>query len=227
MSAAPSTPTVRHRLRAGLGRVIEVAEVDLLVWEATKEPRKPQAQVPLEFLPVDAAALPDLEARVPENLYADTRRFVARGDRGVVALTEDRAFAGWVWISTSTHRDPWSGLTIRLAPDEAYGYALWTPPELRPKGVARALMIAMLREVYDDPQISRLYGWVDRHNRESAMLHRLLGFKDVQEVKRVRILNRFGMQAPRTDKPRFGPLSRQGRHRAALQNQAAATDMEP
>jgi GNAT superfamily N-acetyltransferase len=226
MSTVPRTPPPRRRLRARVERVVEVVEVDLLVWEAEKEPRRPQAQVPLEFRRVDARSLPELRALVPARLYADAERFVGREDRGFAAVTGDGAFAGWVWMSRRPHRDPWSGLTIRLAPDEAYGYALWTPPELRPKGVARALMITMLHEVYADPSLARLYGWVDRRNRESAMLHRLLGFKDVQEVKRARVLNRFGMKVPRSDRPRFGPLSKDGRHRAGLQNRPEKTDTE-
>lgn len=226
MTAHPQPPNARARVRSQLERLVQVLEVDLLAWEGAKEPRRPQAQVPLEFRPVNAQTLGDLAPIVPPELYADGSRFVARGDRGFAAVTEDGRFAGWVWMSRRSHRDAWSGLTIRLAPDEAYGYALWTPPELRPKGVARALMITMLHEVHADPSVTRLYGWVDRRNRESAMLHRLLGFTDVQEVKRARVLNRVGMKLPRTDKPRFGPLSKDGRHRAALQDHPAQTDME-
>ena len=226
MSTEPQPPKARARVRARLERFVQVLEVDLLAWEGDKEPRKPQAQVPLEFRPVDAQTLGGFASIVPPDLFADGNRFVAGGDRGFAAVTDDGRFAGWVWMSRRSHRDAWSGLTIRLAPDEAYGYALWTPPELRPKGVARALMITMLHEVYADPSIARLYGWVDRRNRESAMLHRLLGFKDVQEVKRARVLNRVGMKLPRTDKPRFGPLSKDGRHSEALQNRPAQTDME-
>lgn len=227
MTSQPPTPTAqqRVRLRERLGRLVDVVDTDILMWEAVKEPRRPQAQVPLEFRTVDRAALDELRGTVPDGLHREAGAFLERGDTGFAALAGD-AFAGWVWLSRRSHRDPWSGLRICLAPDEAYAYALWVEPDLRPKGVARALMTRMLHEVFADPVLTRVYGWVDKRNRESQMLLRLLGFKDVQHVKRAMVLDRLGRQIPGTDRPRFGPLSRDGRHRSALQNDPAATDME-
>ncbi len=62
----------------------------------------------------------------------DVGAFQKRGDVGFVAAVDDR-FAGWIWLSRLSHRDPWSGLHIRLASGEAYAYALWVAPEHRPK----------------------------------------------------------------------------------------------
>ena len=87
-------------------------------------------------------------------------------------------------------------------------------------------MIRMLADVYNDPALARVYAWVDKRNRESQMLLRLLGFKDVQEVTRVRVLGRYGRRLPRSDTPRFGPVSLEGRHRGPLQNLPSPTDIE-
>ena len=213
------------RVRRRLASVFSVVPTDILEWQAVKAPRKPQARIPLEFMTVDATNLGDLRHEVPGPIYESSSAFVGRGDHGFVAMVEGR-YAGWVWISRQTHRDPWSGLTIRLGADEAYGYALWVPEAFRPLGVPRALMLRMLGEVHEDPALSRLYAWVDKRNRESQMLLRLLGFKDVQQVTWARALGRFGWQVPRSDKPRFGPVSTDGRHSGPLQNLPSPTDIE-
>jgi ribosomal protein S18 acetylase RimI-like enzyme len=220
-----TSPRATKEIRARR-RVVDVVETDILEWRDVKEPRKPQAAVPLEFRVVDATTIAELEAIVPRHLYSvAATAFLARGDVGFAAISEGR-FAGWVWLSRVTHRDPWSGLTINLAPDEAYAYALWVAEPFRPKGVGRALMTRMLHDVHSDPALSRVYGWVDKRNRESQMLLRLLGFKDLQVVKHARVLGRVGLQVPRSDRPRFGPVSSQGRHRATLTQLPAAADTD-
>jgi RimJ/RimL family protein N-acetyltransferase len=104
---------------------------------------------------------------------------------------------------------PWSGLRIRLVPDEAYSYALWVEPEYRPGGVAAALVAAMLAGVQAETSIRVVYGWIDEHNRESQTLLRLIfGFSQVQRVKRVHVLRRVGWKLPRSDDPPLGPLSK-------------------
>ena len=212
---APTSVSRRTRLtgaaRAAAGRVVEIVETDLLVWDTSRTLRTPRAQVDLRVVEVGVATPPDWRGRVPPALAADADAFLRRDDRGFMGLVDER-FAGWVWVSRVTHRDPWSGLVLRLAADEAYAYALWVAPELRPKGVARSLMVAMLSAVQEDPAVSRVYGWVDKRNRESQMLLRLLGFADQQSVRRVMVLGRRGRQLPRTASPPFGPLSRAGRH---------------
>jgi RimJ/RimL family protein N-acetyltransferase len=104
-------------------------------------------------------------------------------------------------------------LRIRLAADEAYAYALWVKPELRPAGIATVVMAALLEEAQTDTSLSRVYGWVDRPNRQSAVLLRMVfGFTQVQSIKRLHLARRFGRQLPFSAEPSFGPLSRRGRH---------------
>lgn len=198
----------QHRILRVLGRVAEVVATDLLVRDGAKPIRPRQARVALE---VDRIAGEDALGILPADRHARTRAFLARGDEGLVGRV-DGAFAGEVWLSRASHRDPYSGLRIRLADDEAYAYALWVEPEHRPHGVAAVLMTAMLQVVADDPVLSRVYGWVDQRNRESQVLLRLLGFERVQEVRRLHVLHRLGCALPGTARPRYGPLSRRGRH---------------
>lgn len=142
--------------------------------------------------------------------WAHVRPFFARGDQGFVALLGEQP-VGWVWLSRVSHRDPWSGLVIRLAPGEAYAYDLWCAEQVRSLGVPAALIGTLLSAAHD-AGASRVYGWVDRRTRESAVLLRMLGFQDVQTVQRVHLLRRRGWMRPGSDRPPYGPLSEHGRH---------------
>jgi len=203
----PQSPLARN-----LGRIAEVVATDLLVRDAAHPVRPRLARVALEVRPLTGWAQRDL---VPRERHSRVRTFLLRDDEGFVGLVDGR-FAGWVWLSRASHRDPYSGLRIRLAPDEAYAYALWVAPGDRPHGVAAVLMTAMLTAVAEDPSLSRVYGWVDQRNRESQVLLRLLGFKRVQEVRRFHLLHRFGRALPASARPPFGPLSRDGRHNRSV-----------
>ena len=181
--------------------------MDVLAWEPRRPLREPRTRVAVDLHPLTAATAAGWRPFVPAHRHRAMDRFLARGDNGYLALVEGR-YAGWIWLSRVSHRDPWSGLRIRLAAGEAYAYALFVAPEHRPDGVAAVLMNAMLSEVRDDPALTRVYGWVDRRNRESQMMMRMLGFKPVQQVKRLHLLSRIGLQVPRSDRPRRGPVSR-------------------
>jgi len=185
----------------------------MVMRDASRPLREPRVGGEVRIQRCSAAEGDSWESLVPPHRRGNVQTFLARGDAGYLAGVDGR-LAGWIWLSRVTHRDPWSGLRIRLGPDEAYAYALWVDPEHRPKGVAAALVVSLLREVRDDPTLTRVYGWVDKRNRESQVLLRLLGFVQVQHVKRVHVLHRIGRQLPRSDRPRFGPLSAAGRHRS-------------
>jgi GNAT superfamily N-acetyltransferase len=190
-----------------------VIRVDVLEWLSSSEIPSPTE--------VDGVAIRRLTAVDPRarDLLPMSRSevvdsFFARGDQGYVATVGDR-FAGWVWLSRVSHRDPWSGLHIRIARDEAYAYAMWVEEAHRPLGIAGALMSRLLSDVRSDREISRVYGWVDHRNREMQfMLRMMYGFTQIQRVWRAS-LPRIGWQVPWSDKPRFGPVSRVGRHSRA------------
>ena len=148
---------------------------------------------------------------VPATRWKTVERNLTRGDWGYLA-TKDERLAGQIWVSHVSHRDPWSGLHVRLAPDEAYSYAMEVAVAYRRPGVAASMVAAMLSDLHERGPAQRVYGWVDARNRESQTLLRVVfGFTQVQTVKRVR-LPRLGWQLPLSDDPRFGPVSRRGRH---------------
>ncbi len=195
-----------------LKRVFEVVETDVLERDAN-------AAIPHVMQPrsagvdrIDPRQSDTWQAVVPRSSHRAVAAFRRRSDTGYLAVANGE-FAGWIWVSRRTHRDPWSGLRIRLGPDEAYSYALWVPEKFRPDGVAAALVAQLLSDIRADPGISRVYGWVDRRNRESALLLRMVfGFKLTQTLRRVHVLRRVGGQVPFSARPPYGPMSRRGRH---------------
>jgi len=192
-------------------RLIEVADADMLEWDATRAVPEPTPRVATEVVRVDPQA-PDRGREVlPTHLHGWMDRFVKLSDIGYLAVA-DGEFGGWVWLRRNTHRDS-AGLRVRLAPDEAYAHSLWVPEHLRPTGVPTVLVAAMLADVRDEGRVRRVYGWVDRENRPSALLFRMIfGFTEVQQVKRFEVAYRWGGQVPFSARPRYGPLSRSGRH---------------
>lgn len=207
--AAAPRPAAKPAVRQALGKLVEIVDTDVVVWPTTRPVPRVRADGGWDLVRVD----PDTPretwaALIPPRHHHQVRRFLSRADIGIVASVDGR-FAGWVWMSRVTHRDPWSGLKVWLAPDEAYSYALWVLEEFRPLGLAGPLMASMLSEAKKDPSLSRVYGWVDRRNRQSAVLLRMVcGFSQVQSLRRLHVLRRWGRQVPRSARPDAGPLSR-------------------
>lgn len=184
--------------------------MDVLEWRSSTEIPSPTEAEGVAIRPLSPE---DLGARdlVPKSRSKAVDSFLSRGDQGYVATVGDR-FAGWVWLTRVSHRDPWSGLHIRIAPDEAYTYAMRVEKPDRELGIAGVLMSRLLSDVRSDPAITRVYGWVDRRNREMQLMLRMMyGFTQVQGVWRASVV-RIGWQVPWSDNPKFGPLSRVGRH---------------
>jgi ribosomal protein S18 acetylase RimI-like enzyme len=160
--------------------------------------------VGVDVLPVTERR--ECRALVPRRRWREMEPFLRRGDTGYLAVSGAR-FLGWVWVSRSTHRDPWSGLVIRLCPGEAYFYALWVEPDARRAHVARTIMRAVRRGLGADPAISTLFGWVDQRNSTSLRLLRDLGFQDLQRFRRVHVLHRIGWLARGSAVPECGPVA--------------------
>jgi ribosomal protein S18 acetylase RimI-like enzyme len=196
----------------GVRRVIDLADAD--VFERKRGKPVPQVKPRDDVAVVRFDERPEAAWReiIPPYRQKPLAGFQSRGDVGYIALV-DGEFAGWLWISRMTFRDPWSGLRVRLAPDEAYSHSFYVAEAFRPKGVASMLVARMLDDVEADPGIASVYCWVDRRNRKSAFVLQMgFGFSRVQKIKRLHILRRWGGQVPFSAQPRSGPMSRVGRH---------------
>ncbi len=187
-------------------RLADVATADVLQRDLAQPVRAYEASPRLRIVAVDTSG--DWKTVIPEQSWTHVRRALQREDRGWYAVV-DGEFAGWLWVSRVSHRDPWSGIRIWLRPDEAYAYGLLALPQFRSDGVGAVLFATVLRQLQGDGDVRVVYGWVDRDNRPSQLLLRMLfGFTELQQVSYARVLQRWGMQLPRSARPVGGPVSR-------------------
>jgi ribosomal protein S18 acetylase RimI-like enzyme len=207
--ASANRRDLRSLPRAALRRTAALYTVDIVRRQTAQAPPALRAGASFMLHRVISAGDP-LLARAP--IGARRRRqipaTVARGDVAYLATVDDQV-VGWVWLSRVSHRDRWSGLRFHLAPAECYAYDLWSLPEYRALGVGAFLMAGLLHDLAEDPTLDWVYGYVDQANAPNQLLLRMVfGFRTVQVVKHLSVLNAIGWQIPLTDRPPQGPCSR-------------------
>jgi ribosomal protein S18 acetylase RimI-like enzyme len=207
--ASANRRALRSLPRAALRRTAALHTVDIVRRQTAQAPPALRAGASFMLHRVTSAGDP-LLARAP--IGARRRRqipaTVARGDVAYLATVDDQV-VGWVWLSRVSHRDRWSGLGFHLTPAECYAYDLWSLPEYRALGVGAFLMAGLLHDLAGDPTLDWVYGYVDRSNAPNQLLLRMVfGFRSVQVVKHLSVLNAIGWQIPLTDRPPRGPCSR-------------------
>jgi hypothetical protein len=200
---------LRSLPRAALRRIGALYTVDI-VRRGTAQP-PPAVQAGAGFVLHRAASPQDpvlLRAPVGARRLKRVPAAMARGDVAYVA-TVDAQVVGWIWLSRVPHRDPWSGLHFRLAPAECYAYDLWSLPQYRTQAVGAFLIAGLLSDLAEDPSLQWVYGYVDRGNARNQLLLRMVfGFRTVQAVKHLCMLDSRGWQVPFTDRPPGGLCSR-------------------
>jgi ribosomal protein S18 acetylase RimI-like enzyme len=207
--ASTNRRDLRSLPRAALRRTAALYTVDIVRRQTAQAPPALRAGASFTLHRVTSAGDP-LLARAP--IGARRRRqipaTVARGDVAYLA-TVDEQVVGWVWLSRVSHRDRWSGLRFHLTPAECYAYDLWSLPAYRALGVGAFLMAGLLHDLAEDPTLDWVYGYVNRANAPNQLLLRMVfGFRTVQVVKHLSVLNAVGWQIPLTDRPPRGPCSR-------------------
>ena len=222
-AAAPLTGGVRRAWRRAaairvfdvLGRptegVLPIASGELRLHRVTSiDGLLRDAPSPLSWPVIERMAQRPALARLRARRQVRSRaaRFGA-GDVAYVAAAGGRV-AAWVWVSRRARMHcRYSGLRFRLQPGEAYLYDLWTVPDYRANNAGVFVMRGAIHDLNERGDASQVYGYVQRDNRPSQVLHRLLlGFQQVQEVKGLRLLSLWARQLPFTERPRFGPCTR-------------------
>lgn len=104
---------------------------------------------------------------VPKAEWRNAERSLVRGDQGYLA-TIDGDYARRIWASRASHRDPRSGLRIRLAPGEAYAYAIEVDARYRPLGLAAALVATTLSDLREAEEVRRVSRRLARRDSDPA-----------------------------------------------------------
>lgn len=191
---------------------LSLMTVVIMAGDLTREPRSVKAAD--RRLSIHIATRPDDEL-VRTSMSKARQRVAARdmvkGDVCFFALDVERV-AGWVWLSRAHTYDRVTGLHYRLAPWECIGYDAVALPEYRRRaGVGTRLLEAVLQYGHEDAELKRIYGAADVRGPSPGLM-RNFEFEKVQTVKLLQVFERRGIQMPFSDRPRYGPASRQGAH---------------
>lgn len=129
--------------------------------------------------------------------------------------TDEAVGKMWLALRSPEEDDRRRGLLpIHLAKDEAFLFDLWVHPDFRRQSVGFTLAYEMGAATdHYAPQLRWVYGYCHKDNEASFMLMTALyGMWPVQEIKEVEVGNYYVNMVPGSDKPKFGPFSKKGRH---------------
>ncbi|MEZ5322469.1 MAG: hypothetical protein R2698_10420 [Microthrixaceae bacterium] len=131
-----------------------------------------------------------------------------------VALDPDGEPAGRLWQSSASERDLANGVPrMRLCDDEVLMFDLFIERRHRRSGLAFTLADHYFRLL--DPRTTHVrfvYGFVDFENVASILWHHAAEFQIAQTVNLLEVGPFVKWKLPFSDVPRFGPMSRRGRH---------------
>lgn len=133
--------------------------------------------------------------------------------RILVALVDGRP-VGRIWETNTTERRLFAGIPrVRLAKRETFMFDLFVEREFRRSniGMTMADYFFKLYDVEDSP-VDYVYGFISYENAPSILWHHSIGFNIVQTFNYLAIGPRIKWKIPLSDNPRFGPMSRRGRH---------------
>jgi hypothetical protein len=145
------------------------------------------------------------------------RQQMRNGTLEVIVALKDGVPIGRIWESTAaSHPALFSGVPrVKLAKDEFFMYDLFVEREYRRSNIGMTMADYFFRR-YDPDKIGDSvkygYGFISYENAPSILWHHSIGFNVVQTINYLAIGDRVKWRIPFSDVPRFGPMSRKGRH---------------
>jgi GNAT superfamily N-acetyltransferase len=119
---------------------------------------------------------------------------------------------GHVWVALASPKGIANGmLNVKLAPGEVYVFDLFIDPEHRRASLGNA-MGQQLIETFTVRGIEWGLTQVVYDNMPSVMWHHMFGFNWMQVGNYLRFGDRYWLKIPFSESPRYGPLSKRGRH---------------
>ena len=143
------------------------------------------------------------------------RKELAAGAWDIVVGVKDGEPVGRIWETWTSERARFSGVPrVRLSGDEVLMFDLFVAKAHRRGNVAMTMASYFFDKYGDDSgsDVKYVYGFIDYENAPSILWHHSIGFNVVQTINYVSIGERIKWKLPFSDVPRFGPMSRRGRH---------------
>ena len=167
------------------------------------------------FKVVESSADPLLGRFAPrwQRRFAGPR--LDAGDWYALVILEGDKVIGHFWAALRPSNNPLSGaMRIRLRQDEAYGFDLYLNPDHRRGSIGTFVADATISEL-KLRGVRVGYTHVLFDNPASVLWHDSIGFNWVQMFNYINIGPRIWWKLPFSESPRYGPLSRRGRHNEA------------
>ena len=163
---------------------------------------------------VDSSSDPLFAQVAPPWLRKEAAPSLDNKDWRIIVALKDGRPIGRIWEVLKTDRRFFAGIPrMRLAPDETLMFDLFVEREYRRSNIGMTMADWFFR--YYSPEITKVqyvYGFISYENAASILWHYSIGFNIAQTVNYLSIGDRIKWRIPFSDVPRFGPLSRKGRH---------------
>ena len=185
-----------------------------IVYVTPRESPVDEVDTQFEIVEVDKPDDPLLPQICQPWQMKDARASMAKGDlRIIVALVDGRPI-GRIWELVASERRLFSGIPrVRLGPNESFMFDLFVEREYRRSNIGMT-MADYFFNLYP-PATSHMryvYGFISYENAASILWHHSIGFNIVQTINYLAVGPRIKWKVPFSDMPRFGPMSRKGRH---------------
>ncbi len=137
------------------------------------------------------------------------------GKWNIIVALKDGDPVGRIWECLATEKRYFAGVPrFRLAEDEFVMFDLFVEREYRRSGIAFTMADYFFKKYSPDGDNPPAYGYgfISYDNVPSILWHHSVGFQIAQTVNYLAIGPYIKWKMPFSDMPRFGPLSRKGRH---------------
>lgn len=142
------------------------------------------------------------------------RESLAKGEWDILVALKDGEPIGRIWETFATERRWFAGIPrIRLADDEFFMFDLFVTREYRRSNIGMTMADYFFRKYPPgETNVKYGYGFISYENAPSILWHYSIGFNIAQTINYLAVGPRIKWRIPFSDNPRFGPLSRRGRH---------------
>ncbi len=141
------------------------------------------------------------------------RRMLEAGRGRVVVALKGGDPVGRIWEIFDDEKSYFSGVPrVKLGPGEAFMFDLFVEREYRRSNIGMTMADYFFKLYPIDGPTQYIYGFISYENAPSILWHHSIGFNVVQTINYLAIGERIKWKIPFSDVPRFGPLSRKGRH---------------
>ena len=141
------------------------------------------------------------------------RKAMAEGRWSCVVALKDGNPVGRIWQTFGTEKSLANGVPrMRLASDEWLMFDLFVERAYRRSGVGMTMAEYYFKAYGPDSDKKYGYGFIAYENAASILWHHSIGFQITQTMNYLAIGPYIKWKMPFSDVPRFGPMSRKGRH---------------